>query len=515
MILKPFEGWDTALRAKLKNSLTAKIFFITCLLLMLISVLTYGGISLMMPATYAADQMAALTAQSQQLAVQLEALSLETCGPLLSQFAATYDAQVILLDPSGAIALEAGNQMWQTPEAQAESASQVHWLLTAEDPADFSSDLEPSTVQTIVHSVSFSASSDVYQLMVIGSTEAVNQAMATLGRIWPWLLGAILVISVLSSTLYARLITRPIVRISSISQKMSNLDFHLRCAEDRTDEIGTLARSLNTLAGRLSATMQALQEANTSLQADIHRERELEQARLHFFSAASHELKTPITIIKGQLSGMLDGIGAYANRDKYLARSLTVLGQMEGLVQELLTLCRMEQTAAPSMTPVDLAACTQECIREYAGLFEQRKLLLHVHLTPGLWILGNPALLGKAIRNVLSNGALYSPPGATLNIATYRDDRMAIVTVENGGVHLDPEVLPHLFEAFYRADPSRSRQTGGSGLGLYLVKIILNQHGAVGDILNTAQGVCVKMQFPLETAPDLQEKTSSEHTQPH
>ena len=131
------------MRAKLKNSLTTKIFFITCLLLMLISVLTYGGISLMMPATYAADQMAALTAQSQQLAVQLEALSLETCGPLLSQFTATYDAQVILLDPNGAIALEAGNQMWQTPEAQAESASQVHWLLTAEDPADFSSDLEP------------------------------------------------------------------------------------------------------------------------------------------------------------------------------------------------------------------------------------------------------------------------------------------------------------------------------------------------------------------------------------
>ena len=188
---------------------------------------------------------------------------------------------------------------------------------------------------------------------------------------------------------------------------------------------------------------------------------------------------------------------------------------MEGLVQELLTLCRMEQAAAPSMTPVDLAACIQECIQEYAGLFEQRKLLLRVHLTPGLWILGNPALLGKAIRNVLSNGALYSPPGAALNISAYRDDRMAMVTVENGGVHLDPEVLPHLFEAFYRADPSRSRQTGGSGLGLYLVKIILNQHGAVGEILNTAQGVCVKMQFPLAAAPDLQEKTGLERTQPH
>ncbi len=94
--------------------------------------------------------------------------------------------------------------------------------------------------------------------------------------------GAILVISVLSSMLYARLITRPIVRISGISQKCPT--WTSSCgAEERTDEIGTLAHSLNTLADRLSATMQALREANASLQADIHRERELEQARLNFF----------------------------------------------------------------------------------------------------------------------------------------------------------------------------------------------------------------------------------------
>ncbi len=107
---------------------------------------------------------------------------------------------------------------------------------------------------------------------------------------------------------------------------------------------------------------------------------------------------------------MLDGIGAYTDRDKYLARSLTVLGQMEGLVQEPPPSAGWSRPPSP-MTPVDLAACIQGCIQEYAGLFEQRKLLLRVHLTPGLWILGNPALLGKAIRNVLSNGALY-PSGS-------------------------------------------------------------------------------------------------------
>lgn len=110
----------------------------------------------------------------------------------------------------------------------------------------------------------------------------------------------------------------------------------------RTDELGILGKSLNKLSQNLRAALTDLKKANAELEADIEREKKLEQAQLDFFSAASHELKTPITIIKGQLEGMLLGIGAYKDREKYLSRSLGVTQILESMVYELLTISRLQ-----------------------------------------------------------------------------------------------------------------------------------------------------------------------------
>ena len=96
------------------------------------------------------------------------------------------------------------------------------------------------------------------------------------------------------------------------------------CGERRRDEIGQLGRSLDEMARRLSAALTDLENANQALRGEVARERELDRQRMAFFSAASHELKTPVTILKGQLAGMLEGVGVYRDRDKYLLRSLQV-----------------------------------------------------------------------------------------------------------------------------------------------------------------------------------------------
>ncbi|MFR4875337.1 MAG: histidine kinase dimerization/phospho-acceptor domain-containing protein [Ruthenibacterium lactatiformans] len=119
--------------------------------------------------------------------------------------------------------------------------------------------------------------------------------------------------------------------------------------EHRSDELGVLENSLNTLSRKLSATLEELQSANLQLQKDIEHQKVLEQAQQDFFSSASHELKTPITIIKGQLEGMLLGIGAYKDHEKYLARSLEVAATLETMVQEILTISRLETN--PKGTP--------------------------------------------------------------------------------------------------------------------------------------------------------------------
>ena len=482
---------------KLKNSLTTKIFLVTCLLLTAVCALTYGLIAQLMPLTYTVDQERLLAAQAERLAKQLEEYTLADCGPLLSQFTFQYGVPVSIQDSAGNVA---GGVDPSDIMPAGENGRQ-------ETMPTYSSgkDIPPSNESTgyIVHCIgtefSFKDSAENYRLLIFASTRAVNQAAEALGHIWPWLAAAILLVSVLTSLFYAHFITRPIVRLSGISQKLSELDFSWRCREQRTDEIGTLAHNLDELAAHLSRSMQELQTANAALQKDVEREQQLEQAQRDFFSAVSHELKTPITVLKGQLGGMLDGIGVYADRDKYLARSLAVANQMESLVQELLTVSRMKRGGELSMIPVELTALIRNCLQNYDELFQQKEQTVIADLPSEIWSAGDPALLKKALGNLLSNAALYSPEGTRIYIAARKELGNAILTVENEKAHIAPELLPHLFEPFFRSDPSRSRQTGGSGLGLYLVEKIAEQHGGSCQIQNSERGVCAILILPNST----------------
>lgn len=476
--MRQFEGWGIALITKLKHSLTAKIFFITFLLLTTVCVLTYGMIAQLMPKIYMADQERLLADRTDWLVQQLEELTLDNCNSLLSQFTFQYNAPVCVQDADGRIVAGVDPSSGAIVRVDSEEVDYV--------------------VHCIEADVSFQNSNEKYQILVLGNTRTVNQAMDALSHIWPWLATAIVLVSVLTSIFYARFITRPIVRLSGISQRLSELDFSWRCGEKRSDELGTLARNLDELADRLSQAMEELKTANAALQEDIKREQQLEQLQREFFSAVSHELKTPITIIKGQLSGMLDGVGVYKDRDKYLAHSLAVVVQMEGLVQELLAVSRMDK-AVEMMAPVELATLAQECVNDYNELFLQRKQAVTVDLPPEAWSLGERPLLKKAFGNLLSNAAFYSPVGGQIHVAVHIADEHILLTVENEGAHIAPELLPHLFEPFFRGDPSRNRQTGGSGLGLYLVQKIADQHGGSCTIQNSEKGVMATLELPSST----------------
>ena len=482
---------------KLKNSLTTKIFLVTCLLLTAVCALTYGLIAQLMPLTYTADQERLLADQADRLAKQLEEYTLADCGPLLSQFTFQYGVPVSIQDSAGNVVGGVD------PSDIMPTGENGQWVMLPTHSSG--EDIRPNNenadyiVYCIGSDFSFKDSSENCQLLVFASTRVVNQAAEALGHIWPWLAAAILLVSVLTSLFYAHFITRPIVRLSGISQKLSELDFSWRCKEKRTDEIGTLAHNLDELADHLSRSMQKLQAANDALQKDVEREQQLEQAQRDFFSAVSHELKTPITVMKGQLGGMLDGIGVYADRDKYLARSLAVANQMESLVQELLTVSRMERGGELSMIPVELTALIRNCLQNYDELFRQKEQEVVADLPPEIWSAGDPALLKKALGNLLSNAALYSPEGIKIWISARKKGNNIILNVENDGAHIAPEQLPHLFEPFFRSDPSRSRQTGGSGLGLYLVQKIAEQHGGSCQIQNSARGVCATLILPNST----------------
>ena len=223
----------------------------------------------------------------------------------------------------------------------------------------------------------------------------------TIGSIVPSLMVMAVFLSVIGAVLYSRYVTKPVIEISRVSEKMSGLDFTWDCTEECSDELGILAHSLNELSRKLSSSLNDLQEANSRLEADIERERMLEQAQLDFFSAVSHELKTPITVIKGQLEGMLLNVGKYKERDKYLARSLEVVKAMEGMVQEILTVSRIKSS---ENTLQEETFDFSDLVKSAHGLFEDmvvgKGLEWHEELQKGLMLRGDKALLGKVVNNL-------------------------------------------------------------------------------------------------------------------
>ncbi len=352
------------------------------------------------------------------------------------------------------------------------------------------------STDTREYKVSFEDSAETYILLLAKNTNKESQVVIALQKTLPILSIVILSVSVIVAFFYTWYMTKPIKKISKLSKQMADMDFSGLCPTNRTDEIGVLSYSLNDLSKKLAAALSELQEANEKLQADIDMERRLEKQRVEFFAAASHELKTPITIIKGQLQGMLYEVGRYKDRETYLAQSLEVTDTLEKMVQELLTISRLD---TPGYTcnkhRLDFGKLISDRLIMYEDLFMQKDLSVEKSISPEVYVLGDIQLLQKVLDNLFGNASAYSEAGNQIIVKLWKEAEKTNFTIENTGAHIPDENIPKLFEAFYRVDQSRNRQTGGTGLGLYIVKTILDLHGAEIKIANTVQGVSVFVQF--------------------
>ena len=497
------------LRKKFREHLSVRIFLLTFLILLCAGAITFGLIAWATPRTYTAVVNDDLQHQVDSLTARLQTTDFEDCGPVLDEFIRASRSDVMLLTASGTLAATGSKLSSQglreddavtvtSYDSGSSGTLSSSWGVRVAQEHPNATTIAAVQQYTILADVSFADRAEHYKLYVTPQPETENLAVRALIQTAPWLLLALLTFSLLCALIYSRYITRPIIRISAIAEKMAELDFDWKCGEKRHDEIGTLGRSLDRMAQRLSAALSELEAANLALQKKVAREEELARQKMAFFSAASHELKTPLTILKGQLAGMLEGIGIYQDRDKYLFRSLQTADRMEHLIQEMLAISRMETgAAAMKQDPVDLCSLIQSQIELYRDLSQHRRQDLTVRLEPGITVTGDASLLAKAIGNLLSNAILYSPDGAEIRAECGMDGGMPSIVIENSGIHIREGALCHLFEPFYREENSRSRSTGGSGLGLYLTKIILERHNALCTIENSGSGVRASVLFPL------------------
>jgi two-component system sensor histidine kinase VanS len=340
----------------------------------------------------------------------------------------------------------------------------------------------------------FKSDDKTYMLATYANTESVGQVTGIFAKIFPFVLLVINVVSILTAYLYSRFLAKPIIDISNVSKKLTALDMSWRCDVSRADEIGVLAVNLNEMAIRLDLAMKELQTVNTRLLGDFEREREQERRRRDFFSAISHELKTPVTILRGEIEGMILNVGKFKDRDKYLQEAHKTTESIEKLVREIMTLAKSD-TISLKPEAVKLSELVRDCLHKYVGLAQDKHIEIESSLEDSVTVSADQEQMRTVLSNIIGNAVTHSPEGGHVNISVSGLDGFVELSVENSGVHIPPDELRQIWEPFYRTDKSRSRDTGGSGLGLYIVKTILDLHKFAYRFENTESGMMFTITF--------------------
>lgn len=335
----------------------------------------------------------------------------------------------------------------------------------------------------------------IYHMIVHFPISPENEAEDSIVLFFPFAIIAIIVIAFTISSFYAILISKPLIKINKVAKKMAKLDFDNVIEINGEDEIGELSNSLNLMNKNLKESFKKLEKMNSQLTEEIEMERKLEKERREFVATISHELKSPITIINGQLEGMIYNIGKYKDRDKYLKESYEVTQKMSELVQEILHLSERENGEFKyNFTNVNISKVTNSVIRELKYFIDEKNLELKTYIDEDVFVNSDEKLIKKAITNIVKNAITHSPLKEKIIIKLTDSE----LSVENTGITIPKDQLGEIFNAFYRVDKSRNRKTGGTGLGLYIVRTILDKHENIQYTIESSENsVLFKMKFSI------------------
>ena len=303
-----------------------------------------------------------------------------------------------------------------------------------------------------------------------------------------------------------RRITNPILALASLSEEMSRLNFDVSYEAGAEDEIGVLGRSMNTLSDKLKETIGALQEANRQLQHDIEEKIQIDEMRKEFIANVSHELKTPIALIQGYAEGLTEGMCEdEESRSYYCEVIMDEANKMNKMVRQLLTLTALEfGKDMPAMEPFDLAELIRDLVNSSSILIQQNDAHVQVEAPEELWVLGDEFKIEEVVTNYLTNGMHHLDGPRKIRIRVSQEAGKAIVAVYNTGSPIPEEDLPNLWTKFYKVDKARTRAYGGSGIGLSIVKAIMDAHHEDCGVANVEGGV--EFWFTMQTVERPEER---------
>ncbi len=340
-------------------------------------------------------------------------------------------------------------------------------------------------------------------LFVITSIQEISDTNAALRWFYLYLgIGGFALILILS-LFFSRMVTKPLIALNRMAKRMVRLDFSSSAPPLRQqDELGGLARSMDTLARKLDTALRELQEANTQLQQDMEQKQRMEQIQQSFFTNASHELKTPLSIVKSFAEGLQDGV----NVDKsghYVSVIIEEADKMEMLIKDMLDLARLESgTIHLQPRPFMLSELSEKVADKLIYSLQPRQLQIVISPINENPVLADPDWIEQVLRNLIINAIRHAETGSDIRVVIESTTLTTTLHVDNIGKPIAEEHIEHIWERFYRAEPSRSRQTGGTGLGLPIASQILDLHGCSYSVRNLADGVRFSIVFDDRVRPD-------------
>lgn len=286
-------------------------------------------------------------------------------------------------------------------------------------------------------------------------------------------------------------ITKPILELSSIAEEMAEFNFSKKYNVVSQDEIGILGQSINILSEQLEQKISELKSANISLQRDLEQKLKIDEMRKDFLSNISHELKTPIALIQGYAEGLKDNIITdEESREYYIDVILDEADKMNNMVKKLLTLNQLEfGKDIINVRRFDIVEMIKCLINKSEVLTVPKNITVNFKYNKSVYVWADEFMIEEVFMNYMTNAANHTTGDKIINVELQVTQNIVRILVSNTGSHIPENELDKVWISFYKVDKARTREYGGSGIGLSVVKAAMDLHKQNYGVYNTDTGI--------------------------
>lgn len=322
--------------------------------------------------------------------------------------------------------------------------------------------------------------------LAVQYTCIVSVVILLIGTVWIYIL--------------AGRVTKPISRIQDVADKIARLDFSERCEQDGGDELAKLSQSINYMSDKLQASISQLVAANEVLQSDLERQQKTDRMRRQFIANVSHDFKTPLTLIISYAEALMS-LPDESARDEYADIIISEGNKLSGMVGRLLNLSKLESGVdSIEIAPFCLCEAVEEVTGKHKIITEKKRLSVESAIPPEIVVNADYYRIHQVITNLFENAVKYTADNGNIRVYADVNGENCTVSVENTGAHIDECDMENLFDSFYRADKSRTNSQNSFGIGLAVVKAVMEAHHRPYGVENIGDGV--RFWFELECIPD-------------